>query len=151
VTANGASRFGGKGKSLTPGAACAAIRTVGRMYRSPVVVAALFALLAGCERGAAPAAPTSAPAAGPCDTALTAKVRDRLARPGVATVTVDSACATVTVETTLSDGDATTARQLCDLAAEVAYTGAVQGLRVTGQSGKDLAVGTKGAPCRSAG
>ncbi|MGI5240477.1 hypothetical protein [Dactylosporangium sp. CA-139066] len=81
---------------------------------------------------------------------MAGKVRERLSRPGVKTVTVDAACGTVTVATTLSDGDATTARQLCDLAAELAYSGSVNALRVTGDSGKDLAVGAKGSPCRSA-
>jgi hypothetical protein len=123
------------------------------MHRSPALAVAVLVLLTGCDPGTAPApAPTPAPsgaAAGACDAA--GKVRDRLARPGIQNVTVDSACATVIVATTLSDGDAGTARQLCDLAAEVGYSGSVTAIRVLGQSGKDLAKGVKGASCQPAG
>jgi hypothetical protein len=120
------------------------------MHRSPAIAVAVLVLLTGCGSGTAPPpTPTpSATAAGGCDAA--GKVRDRIARPGIQNVTVDSACATVIVATTLSDGDAGTARQLCELAAEVGYSGPVTAIRVLGQSGKDLAKGAKGASCQPA-
>jgi hypothetical protein len=129
-------------------------RTFERMHRSPAIAVALLLLLTGCEQST-PSAPTPAPAssgtgAGGCDAAA-GQVKDRLARPGVENVTVDSACATATVTTTLSDGDVGAARQLCDLAAEVGYSGSVHAIRVVGQSGKVLATGAKGASCQSAG
>jgi hypothetical protein len=123
------------------------------MPRSPAVAVAALLLLTGCGHDTAPApAPTparSSAGAGGCDAALAGKVKDRLARPGVEDVTVDAACTTVTVATTLSEGDASAARQLCDLAAEVAYSGSVNTIRVLGQSRTDLAKGAKGSSCQS--
>lgn len=142
--------FGEKSNCLTAGAPRRSGPTVECMHRSPALTVAVLVLLTGCGRGTTPTpAPTSAAARG-CDTAVAGNVTDRLARPGVENVTVDAACTTVTVATTLSDGDANTARQLCDLAAEVAYTGSVNVIHVIGLSRKDLAKGAKGSPCQSA-
>lgn len=120
--------------------------------RSGLITAAALLALAACSDSPTPATPTpgasTAAAAGrdDCGGAVT-KVQERLARPGVQGVKAEGQCTTVVVTTTLSDGDAGTARQLCDLAAEVAYTGDVKGIRVIGQSGKELAQGISGAKC----
>ncbi|MFC4039229.1 hypothetical protein ACFO1B_12440 [Dactylosporangium siamense] len=110
--------------------------------------ATLLALAACSDSPATPsAAPTSGTAtSGDCGGAGT-RVQERLARPGVQGVRVEGQCTTVVIATTLSDGDAGTARQLCDLAAEVAYTGGVNGIRVLGQADKELARGSAGAKC----
>ncbi|WP_327011980.1 hypothetical protein OHA72_51785 [Dactylosporangium sp. NBC_01737] len=120
--------------------------------RSGLLTAAALLALAACTGSPTTTTPTpgasTTAAAGrdDCGGAVT-KVQERLARPGVQGVKAEGQCTTVVVTTTLSDGDAGTARQLCDLAAEVAYTGDVKGIRVLGQSGKELAQGISGAKC----
>jgi hypothetical protein len=120
--------------------------------RSGLLTAAALLALAACTGSPTTTTPTpgasTTAAAGrdDCGGAVT-KVQERLARPGVQGVKAEGQCTTVVVTTTLSDGDAGTARQLCDLAAEVAYTGDVKGIRVIGQSGKELAQGISGAKC----
>ncbi|GAB3829301.1 hypothetical protein GCM10027610_015760 [Dactylosporangium cerinum] len=115
-----------------------------------LIAAATLLALAACSDSPTTPAPTptsGAATAGDCGGAV-AKVQERLARPGVQGVRVEGQCTTVVITTTLSDGDAGTARQLCDLAAEVAYTGGVNGIRVLGQADKELAQGIAGAKCR---
>lgn len=120
--------------------------------RFGLLAAATLLALAACGDSPKPLPTVSAPtptagaATGDCGGAAT-RVRDRLARPGVQGVTVEGQCTTVVIATTLSDGDAGAARQLCDLAAEVAYTGGVNGIRVLGQSQRELAQGISGAQC----
>jgi hypothetical protein len=122
--------------------------------RFGLLAAATLLALAACDGSptttATPTpggATTGAAATGECGGVI-AKVQERLARPGVQGAKVEGPCTTVVVTTTLSDGDAGTARQLCDLAAEVAYTGGVKAIRVLGQSGTELAQGSAGAKCR---
>ena len=115
------------------------------------IAAATLLALAACSDSPTttplrPATTGGAASRDDCGGAVT-KVQERLARPGVQGVKVEGQCTTVVITTTLSDGDAGTARQLCDLAAEVAYTGGVNGIRVLGQSGKELAQGIAGAKC----
>ncbi|MEV4513161.1 hypothetical protein AB0K00_29825 [Dactylosporangium sp. NPDC049525] len=119
-----------------------------------IAVATLLALAACSD---SPTTSTATPTPGGASTGAAAarddcggavtKVQERLARPGVQGVKAEGQCTTVVITTTLSDGDAGTARQLCDLAAEVAYTGDVKGIRVLGQSSKELAQGIAGGKC----
>ena len=56
-------------------------------------------------------------------------------------------CTIVTVHSTLTDSDFATAVTICDAAATVGYVGDTNSVAVTGASGRELAVGVKGAPC----
>jgi hypothetical protein len=118
--------------------------------RLVLIAAATLLALAACSDSPTPSTPSATSAApasrDDCGGAVT-KVQERLARPGVQGVRVEGQCTTVVITTTLSDGDAGTARQLCDLAAEVAYTGGVNSIRVLGQADKELAQGIAGAKC----
>ncbi|MET7418944.1 hypothetical protein [Dactylosporangium sp. NPDC005555] len=116
------------------------------IQRALVFAAAVVLALAGCDGSPAPAASGQA-AATACGGAVAAEVQQRIARPGVQSVTVDKDCVTLVVGTTLSDGDADAARQLCDLAATTAYAGGIIRVRVDSGAGKDLARGVKGSRC----
>lgn len=92
--------------------------------------------------------PASEPKAGSDSCGDTAgKVRDQLSRPEVQAVEVEGQCTTVSITTTLADSDSATAKQLCDAAAGVAYSGDINSIRVLGKSTKELAVGLPNVPC----
>jgi hypothetical protein len=103
---------------------------------SPVVVA---------EPGTAETAATAEAAADCGDVAET--VRAHLSADRVDTVTVIGQCTTVEVATRLSDEDSEAGVELCDAAAEVAYTGDINSVRVLSATGAELANGIPGAPC----
>ncbi|MFG1678134.1 hypothetical protein [Micromonospora sp. NPDC049282] len=82
----------------------------------------------------------------PCD-AVADTVSRHLRSDQVRAVTVEGQCTTVVVATTLGDRDADPARQLCDRAGEVAYSGDVNSVRVLSGSGSELANGITGMRC----
>jgi hypothetical protein len=131
--------------------------------RLPVRAAALAAVavlaLAGCGDDANPSSPgdtaTTAPgvtppvsseAANECGGAAT-EIREKLTATEIQEVEITGQCTTVVVTTSLGDADAARAKEICDNAAEVAYTGNVNSVRVEGSSGKELSQGVSGAPC----
>jgi hypothetical protein len=77
-------------------------------------------------------------------------VADRLQRADVTRINVIGGCHYVAIETTI-DGNgfanATTGREICDGASEVAYSGAILGITVTDRGGHERASGAKGEPC----
>ncbi|MGY0237049.1 hypothetical protein [Longispora urticae] len=126
------------------------------MLRYPLTGLALLLALAGCagqtrddrSSGAASgAAPTAArPCGGIADT-----VNLHLRKSVVSAVKVEGQCTTVVLATTLAEEDYAAARQLCDTAAEVAYTGDVNAVVVLAGSGTELANGIAGARCLTPG
>lgn len=95
-----------------------------------------------------PGANASTPASGEesCGGAAE-RVEQHVKRFKVEGVTVEGQCTTVVVATTLADEDTETARQLCDAAAEVAYSGDINSIRVLSRSGDELANGITGMKC----
>jgi hypothetical protein len=77
-------------------------------------------------------------------------VADRLQRADVTRITVIGGCHYVAIETTM-DGNgfanASTARQICDGATEVAYTNGILGITVTDRANHERASGANGEPC----
>lgn len=80
---------------------------------------------------------------------ITEKVRKYVERPEVAAVEVDAACGTVSLNTTLGDGDSATAVELCRKASDVAYTGVNKAVRVLSSGKKELAVGDAQNGCHA--
>jgi hypothetical protein len=77
-------------------------------------------------------------------------VADRLLRADVTRINVIGGCHYVSIETGMDGNgfvDATTGRQICDIATEVAYTGAILGITVTDRAGHERASGANGEPC----
>jgi|GEM_PF-3876376 len=112
-------------------------------------------LLSGCggidEDDPAPP-PTGAttqapePSGATCDQAADT-VKNHLNSPDVTSVTVVGQCTLVVVETTLGDDDTSAARQLCERAGEVAYTGDINGISVTSRSDAEISNGITGMKC----
>ncbi|MEU8038120.1 hypothetical protein [Streptosporangium sp. NPDC049078] len=111
-------------------------------------------LLSGCGGGDAddPAPPTGAatqapePSGATCDQAADT-VKNHLNSPDVTSVTVVGQCTLVVVETTLGDDDTTAARQLCERAGEVAYTGDINAISVKSRSDVEISNGITGMKC----
>lgn len=92
--------------------------------------------------GAAPAATQPADDCG----GVAEKIRSQ-GLAGVDTVEVVGQCTTVTIATTLGDADGAAAKEICEKAAEVAYEGDINSIRVVSGSGAELSQGLKGVPC----
>ena len=124
-------------------------------FRYALAVAVLA--LAGCSAAEPPAAEPPAPAPpvvtqpAPAETVadcgdVAETVRTHLS-DRVEAVTVSGQCTTVEVRTRLSDEDSAAGVELCDAAAEVAYTGDINSVRVLSATGAELANGITGARC----
>jgi hypothetical protein len=95
--------------------------------------------------------PVSPDASG-CDPPAAAAIAEHLHHPDVAGVEIIGGCSYVAIATRLEDsGDAALreAQQICDKAAEVAYMDERMAISVTSKGRRELAIGIKGAPCRS--
>ncbi|WP_336217001.1 hypothetical protein [Nonomuraea sp. LPB2021202275-12-8] len=124
--------------------------------RSALLAIALV-ILSGC--GQAGAGPLSqSPPSGDGRTATAAppgescggtadKVKQHVRQPEIRSVTVVGQCTSVSIETTLGDGDGSTAQKICDSAAEVAYSGDTNSISVRSTSGRELSMGIAGATC----
>ncbi|GAA3419213.1 hypothetical protein GCM10018952_57830 [Streptosporangium vulgare] len=88
------------------------------------------------------------PSGATCDQAADT-VKNHLNSPDVTSVTVVGQCTLVVVETTLGDDDTAVAaaRQLCERAGEVAYTGDINGISVKSRSDAELSNGITGMKC----
>ncbi|MEV6868714.1 hypothetical protein AB0M44_48050 [Streptosporangium subroseum] len=78
------------------------------------------------------------------------KVKQSVTQPEVKKVSVTTGCSSVLVETALADDKSAAAQEICEAAAEVAYSADTNSVRVIGASGKELAVGISGAKCLAA-
>jgi len=110
------------------------------------------AVLAGAPAGPAVTVPTGGRPTVTADCGLDAAnaVADRLLRSDVSTITVIGGCHYVAIATTLQGGgfdSAGAARDMCDTATEVAYSGAILGITVTDRDGHERASGANGEPC----
>jgi hypothetical protein len=111
-------------------------------------------VLAGCGQDGSAAPPQSLSsqdgqsAAGqdPCG-GNAEKVKEKVRQAQVRSVTIEGQCTSVSIETVLADEESAAAKKICDAAAEVAYSGDTNAIRVLGASGKELSVGISGAPC----
>jgi len=92
------------------------------------------------------AATNTAAAGDPCANAINA-IKAKVTRPEVTAIDATGACTLITLHSTLTDNDFGTAVTICEAAATVGYVGDTNSVAVTGASGKELAVGVKGAPC----
>ncbi|WP_433258255.1 hypothetical protein ACQPYK_22945 [Streptosporangium sp. CA-135522] len=81
-----------------------------------------------------------------CDGAADA-VKDHVQSDKIQRVTVVGRCTLIVIETSLDDGDGATAKQVCESAAEVAYTGDISGIAVKSSTGAELSPGVTGAKC----
>jgi hypothetical protein len=97
----------------------------------------------------AKASPTSAAtvSGSGCDSPVPAAVKAHVNRPEVTDVTLIGGCGYIAIATTLADTEGAIAQQICDSAAEVAYTGKIYSVSVTGKSNHELSIGMKGASC----
>jgi hypothetical protein len=114
--------------------------------------AVVRALVANAPVAAAAGAPGAGQpeVAADCGVDAANAVADRLQRADVTRINVIGGCHYVSIETTI-DGNgfanATTGREICDSASEVAYSGAILGITVTDRAGHERASGAKGEPC----
>ncbi|WP_326643298.1 hypothetical protein OG884_06925 [Streptosporangium sp. NBC_01755] len=124
--------------------------------RHLILVAAAALLLSGCGGGEDDApvadspsgnAQTTAPPAEASCGEVADKVEQHVRQERVRSVTVAGQCTSVSIETSLTDDESATAKEICDAAAEVAYFGDTNSIRVLGASGKELSVGISDAPC----
>lgn len=110
------------------------------------------AVLANAPAAEVPVTPTGDRpfVAADCGVDAANAVADRLRRADVVRINVIGGCHYVAVETTM-DGNgflnATTGRQICDTATEVAYSGGILGITVTDRAGHERASGANGEPC----
>jgi hypothetical protein len=128
-----------------------------RMLSIALVTAAIAAsgALSGCSGSGATPSPnptTTAPAGtktavGSACADVIGAVKDKVTDAHVQSIEATGACTIVTLHTDLADSDLTTAVQICDSAATVAYIGDTASVAIDGQSGKELATGVKGNPC----
>jgi hypothetical protein len=73
-------------------------------------------------------------------------VKDHVQSDKIQSVTVVGQCTLIVIETSLDDeGEA--AKQICESAAEVAYTGDINGIAVKSSTGAELSQGITGAKC----
>ena len=75
------------------------------------------------------------------------QVRDHVRNDRIRSVTVVGQCTLVLIETALGDEDQAGAKQICESAAEVAYTGDINGIAVKSSTGAELSQGIAGATC----
>jgi hypothetical protein len=117
--------------------------------RLPFAVSLItIGLLAGCTEAGNPhetVAP-SASAQEACGPAAVT-IKQHLSTPEVGEVVVQGQCTSAVIRTNLADDAGETARQLCETAAEVAYTGDINAVTVLGKSGRELAIGITGMKC----
>jgi hypothetical protein len=114
-----------------------------------------LALLGGCGGSSPKKTPELHPAKGATTTTVASAncgdvdtlVKQHVNRPEVTSVDVIGGCSRVSINTTLAEGDAATANDICTTAAEVAYDGPASSVSVESASGKELAIGIKGASC----
>jgi hypothetical protein len=90
-------------------------------------------------------APTEA-AGGDCGSAADT-IKSAITSTAVSKVDVVGQCTTATITTTLGEGDGAAAKEICEAAAKVAYTGDLNSIRVTSAAGTELSQGISGAPC----
>jgi hypothetical protein len=90
-------------------------------------------------------APTAA-AGGDCGSAADT-IKSAITSTAVSKVDVVGQCTTATITTTLGEGDGAAAKEICEAAAKVAYTGDINSIRVTSAAGTELSQGISGAPC----
>jgi hypothetical protein len=110
----------------------------------------------GCSIGDPPTVPPPIIRATPSNTETTDPaadcpgvvdtVRDHLGSQTV-TVEVTGQCTTVVILTPLTDADGDEAVELCNTAAEVAYTGDINSIRVLSASGDELSQGVANLKC----
>ena len=65
----------------------------------------------------------------------------------IESVTVLGQCTLVVIDTSLADEDSATAREICESAAEVAYTDDINAVSVKSRSGDEISQGIAGAKC----
>ncbi|GGP07635.1 hypothetical protein LDL08_08435 [Nonomuraea glycinis] len=135
----------------------------GKILRAAALLAAALLVLSGCGQdgsgrdgsGAYAGDPPqslsaqddqSAAGQDPCG-GNAEKVEKQVRQERVRSVTLAGQCTSLSVETTLGDEESDAAKKICDAAAEVAYSGDTNAIRVVGASGKELSVGIAGAPC----
>jgi hypothetical protein len=111
-----------------------------RHARLASIVLAL-ATVAACGGNVTAASVTS------CGGVANAVTTHLAATPQITKVEVVGRCSSLIVRTSLADTEFSSATDLCDKAAEVAYTGDTKSVTVLGQSGKELAIGLSTAPC----
>jgi hypothetical protein len=88
----------------------------------------------------------AAPAGDDCASAADA-IKSVIGSTAVEKVEIVGQCTTVAIATTLADGDRAAAKEICQAAAKVAYTGDINSIRVTSAAGTELSQGISGAPC----
>jgi hypothetical protein len=74
-------------------------------------------------------------------------VRKHVESDKIQSVAVVGQCTLVVIETSLDDEDGATARQICESAAEVAYTGDINAIAVKSDGGAELSQGITGMRC----
>jgi hypothetical protein len=107
-------------------------------------------LLTGCSSTDSPGRPEAisapAPAHENCGTAA-GTIRNHLKASEIESVVVQGQCTSAVIRTSLGDDAYETGRQLCESAAEVAYTGDINSVSVVSKSGHELAIGISGMKC----
>jgi hypothetical protein len=134
------------------GAEVFAFQVLDRPDAQGVTTAVARAVVANAPLAAPAGAPSGGRPAVVADCGLDAAnaVADRLQRADVTSINVIGGCHYVDIQTTLDGGgftNATTARQICDSATEVAYTAGILGITLTDLSGHERASGADGQPC----
>jgi hypothetical protein len=74
-------------------------------------------------------------------------VKNHVQSTRIESVTVIGQCTLVVIDTSLDDEDEATAKEICESAAEVAYTGDINAVSVKSGSGAEIAQGISGARC----
>jgi hypothetical protein len=92
-------------------------------------------------------APSADAGVGGCPGALATTIKDHVGSSAVSAIQIIGGCTMASIETSLARTDAKAGLDICDKAAEVAYTDDVNSISVESGDGKELAVGIKGAPC----
>lgn len=105
----------------------------------------------GASTGAPATARPSVPAGSDvCVPGLWATIKDHIANDAVSLVGLSDGCRTATIETTLDPSSGAVGVAICTAAAEVAWAGGVQAIRVTAADTSVLATAEAGAPCARA-
>ncbi|GAA2397980.1 hypothetical protein Cme02nite_06460 [Catellatospora methionotrophica] len=120
------------------------------LLTSTILCLVLGLTACGDEADPAPPATAGTSAAGePTDSCGGAadRVKDHLDSAKVGSVVVNGQCTSVVITTTLGDDAGADAVQLCESAAQVAYTGDVNAVTVLAASTRELAIGIAGAKC----